>query len=58
MDNRYKEMCALVKRNGYQWSRQNGSHVIYTKRGKPPIALTIHMNAMVAKRIIKENKLV
>lgn len=53
----YKEMCKLLKRNGYTLDRQNGDHTIWVKDGCNHISISMHLNPMVARRLVKENNL-
>lgn len=53
----YKQMCKLLKRNGYKLNRFNGDHAIYVKNGCNHVSVSFKLNPMVARRIIKENDL-
>lgn len=57
----FREMEAIVFDNGYKCVRNNGtSHRIYKKDGDPNLILLTkkkHVNACIAKRIIKEHNL-
>lgn len=56
----FREMEAIVKANGYVFIRCTGSHHIYKKDGAENtivLAKRKHVNACIAKRLIKENKL-
>lgn len=46
----------ILKRNGYKMVRQTGDHLIYSN-GKKTISINRHLNAMVALRLLKQNKL-
>ena len=53
----YKDMCKLLRKNGYVFDRQKGDHTIYTKKGCNPISINYNLNPIVARRLIKENNL-
>ena len=53
-----REFLKLLKDNGYIASRSNGSHVIYSKKGRNPISIPKSMNPMIMRRLIKENGLI
>lgn len=53
----YKEMCRILKRNGYMLDRQNGDHTIWVKDGCNHVSINMHLNPMVARRLVKENNL-
>lgn len=46
----------MLERNGYSYSRNNGSHSIYVKDGKH-ITVPLRIRAAIARRLIKENNL-
>ena len=46
----------MLERNGYSYSRNNGSHSIYVKDGKH-ITVPLRIRAVIARRLIKENNL-
>lgn len=46
----------MIEKNGYYYSRNNGSHAIYIKEGKH-IAIPYKIKAVIAERLIKENNL-
>ena len=46
----------MLERNGYSYSRNNGSHSIYMKEGKH-ITVPLRIRAVIARRLIKENNL-
>lgn len=47
----------ILKTNGYEKIRQNGSHLIYSN-GTKRIVINATCNRMVTRRLIKENNLV
>lgn len=51
-----KEIQKILRKNGYEFVRQNGDHLIYSN-GTNKITINININKMVARRIIKENGL-
>lgn len=53
----YKQMCKILKRNKYHFDRYSGNHAIYIKEGHHHTPINIHLNSMVARRLIKENDL-
>ena len=56
----FREMESIVKANGYVYIRCTGSHCVYKKEGAANtivLAKKKHVNACIAKRLIKENKL-
>lgn len=53
----YKEMCKLLRKNGYMFDRQKGDYTIYKKKGCNPISINYNLNTIVARRLIKENNL-
>lgn len=54
-----REFQSILGNNGYELKRKKGDHLIYSKEGKTSIAITAtRLNACVALRLIKENKLV
>lgn len=46
----------MIEKNGYYYSRNNGSHAIYIKEGKH-ITIPYKIKAVIAERLIKENNL-
>ena len=46
----------ILRNNNYSLDRQTGSHKIYTN-GKATISIPKKLNPMIAKRLIKENRL-
>ena len=52
-----RSMQKILRNNGYDFVRQNGSHKIYTN-GFNTIVVSLKLNPMVAQRIVKENNLI
>lgn len=48
-----REMKKILRNNGYEYLRCKGSHFIYSN-GTYTIAVNKDLNAMVAKRLIKQ----
>lgn len=48
-----KKMGNILRANGYKCVRSKGSHFMYTN-GVNTIAVNLKLNAMVAKRLIKQ----
>lgn len=48
-----KRMGRILRANGYKCVRSKGSHFMYTN-GVNTIAVNLKLNAMVAKRLIKQ----
>ena len=46
----------MLRNNNYVFDRYNGSHKVYTN-GKATISVPKKLNPMIAKRLIKENRL-
>ena len=53
----YKEFAKLVENNGYFFKRCKGSHYIYENSKGSHISIPIHLSSVIARRLIKENKL-
>lgn len=53
----FKEAQGVLRDNGYNCSRINGSHYVYMKNGMAPISINIRLNEMVWKRLVKANDL-
>ena len=47
----------LLKKNGYYYSRNNGSHSIYVNNKGKHITVPFRIEAVIARRLIKENNL-
>ena len=54
----YNEFIKLVKYNGYHYARSNGSHNIYINNQGNHISIPVHLECVIALRLIKENSLV
>lgn len=52
-----KDFIKILMANGYRPERTKGSHTVYAKTGFNNIIINKRLNPMVAKRLIKENKL-
>lgn len=52
-----RKFIRLLRENGYKLIRQNGSHSIYKNDNGNTITININLNAMVARRLIRENNL-
>lgn len=52
-----REFIAVLKRNGFEFVRNNCGHNIY-KNGSATISVPRRINKMIAQRLIKENCLV
>ena len=53
----HKEFVKLVEHNGYFLKRCKGSHCIYENNKGRHISIPIHLNSVIARRLVKENKL-
>lgn len=53
-DNR--RFIKILRNNNFVFDRYNGSHKVYTN-GKETISVPKKLNPMIAKRLIKENRL-
>ena len=51
-----REMKKILRDNGYEYLRCKGSHFMYSN-GRYTVAVNKDLNAMVAKRLIKQNHL-
>lgn len=51
-----REFIRIVEKNGFHYSRNNGSHAIYTKNGRH-ISIPKDLECVIARRLIKENNL-
>jgi predicted RNA binding protein YcfA (HicA-like mRNA interferase family) len=55
----YRKFAKMLKKNGWLYERSSGSHDIFYKEGKHiSVPNKKQVNAMLALRLIKENKLV
>lgn len=53
-----REFQKLLRRNGYNKIKQNGSHQIWNDGNSSISIPTVKLNYLIAKRLIKENSLV
>ena len=53
----HDEFCKLVERNGFKYSRNNGSHAIYVNDKGRHISIPYNLVWVIARRLIKENNL-
>lgn len=53
----HKEFIKLVERNGFHYNRCNGSHSIYMNNEGKHISIPKNLECVIARRLIKENKL-
>lgn len=52
-----REFRHILSNNGYTHIRTSGSHLIYSN-GKNTVVITVqNLNAMICRRLIKENEL-
>ena len=51
-----REVEKILRKNGYTYKKQNGSHIHYEKDGNV-IVITNKINAMVWRRLMKENNI-
>lgn len=49
-----KDFVRIAQKNGYHLVRTKGSHMIFQNESGRTMAVNIHLNKMVAKRLIKE----
>ena len=47
----------MIEKNGYLYSRNNGSHSIYANKEGKHITVPLRIEAVIARRLIKENNL-
>lgn len=52
-----REFIKICIANGFYYNRQKGSHVIYTNDRGKHISIPIHLESVIALRLIKENNL-
>lgn len=52
-----KEFIKVVEKNGYYYSRNNGSHQIYVNSEGRHISIPKAIECVIARRLIKENNL-
>lgn len=53
----HREFIKLVESNGYFLKRYKGSHYIYENNKGRHISIPIYLSSVIARRLIKENKL-
>lgn len=53
----FRDMEKILRKNGYSYTRSNGSHRIYTN-GIPTAVAQHRLNKMLALRIIKQCSLI
>ena len=53
-----KQFIKIVEKNGYYYSRSNGSHSIYVNDDGRHISIPLSMNMCITRRLIKENNLI
>ena len=51
------DFIKIIERNGYHYSRNNGSHSIYVNKDGRHISVPLRIEAPIARRLIKENNL-
>lgn len=57
----FRQIVKIVEDNGYHYVRCSGDHAIYKKHGERNaivLAKKKHVNPCIARRLIKENKLI
>lgn len=52
-----REFISIVKGNGYEYNRHNGSHAIYVNDKGRHISIPQKLECVIARRLIKENNL-
>ena len=53
-----REFVKLVRRNGFEYTRSHGSHDIYYKKEGRHISIPQTLVDVIARRLIRENKLI
>jgi len=53
-----RQMQSMLKTNGYELSRQNGSHQIWSNGQNIISVPVVSLKSIIANRLIKENNLV
>lgn len=51
------DFIRMIEKNGYYYSRNNGSHSIYVNKEGRHISVPLRIEAPIARRLIKENNL-
>ena len=54
----FRKFHQLLRKNGYQVCRKNGDHHIYKNAAGRTMPVNIHLNKVVALRLIKEYGLI
>lgn len=49
-----REFIKIMRKNGFEYNRTKGSHQIYCRDGIT-VPIPIHLNQMIARRLIKEH---
>ena len=52
-----KEFITILKKNGFYYDRQKGSHSIYINDKRRHISVPHNLECVIARRLIKENNL-
>ena len=52
-----REFIRIVLRNGFFYNRHNGDHAIYVNKYGKHISIPQKLECVIARRLIKENKL-
>lgn len=52
-----REFIKIVEKNGFHYSRHNGSHAIYINDDGRHISIPRNLECVIARRLIKENNL-
>lgn len=53
----HKEFVSLLRKNDYSLNRIKGSHFIHTNKEGNHISIPHKLSCVIARRLIKENKL-
>lgn len=51
-----REFIRIVEKNGFRYERHSGSHAIYSRGGRH-VSIPHKLECVIARRLIKENKL-
>lgn len=54
----HREFVKIVEANGFSFDRQIGSHGIYVNKEGRHISIPLKLRCVIARRLIKENKLI
>ena len=52
-----REFIKIAKRNGFQYVRSTGDHFIYVNNNGKHSSIPLHLESVIARRLIKENNL-